>query len=396
METLSVNKNDLFQSVRKKFFDSFGKKDDVFIVRSPGRINLIGEHTDYNDGFVLPAAINRSINLVISKRNDLKCRLYAADVQDSFEFDMRKPEKSSKGWANYLIGVVEQFQKKGYKLQGFDCLFSGDIPIGSGLSSSAAIEAGLALALNDIFELGIDRVQLAMMAQKSEHEFVGVLCGIMDQFANLLSKKNYVFKLDCRSLEYQYIPFDMRELSLVLCDTGLKHELANSEYNLRRQQCEKGVREIASLGFPVSKLRDVSFDILKDCKSKLNPVILDRCQFVVEENDRVEQACAALKANEYGKLGELLFASHDGLRRKYDVSCKELDFLVETAARIDGVLGARMMGAGFGGCTINLVEKGLLQDFKVCIKNEYQRKIGKTPEFYECKLVSGSEIVSRA
>ncbi len=234
-----------------------------------------------------------------------------------------------------------------------------------------------------------------MVAQKSEHQFIGVMCGIMDQFANLLSQENHVFKLDCRSLDYEYIPFDMRYLSLVLCDTGLKHELANSEYNRRRQCCEAGVEKIAGLGYPVSKLRDVSFDILENCKAELDPDVYNKCRYVVEENARVESACNALRKGEYTELGELLYASHEGLRSKYNVSCAELDFLVETAARIDGVLGARMMGAGFGGCTINLVTEDALQDFKARIRTEYQKKIGKEPQFYECKLVSGTEVVSR-
>jgi galactokinase len=395
MENLSIPENELFQTVREKFFGSFGRKEGVLNVRSPGRVNLIGEHTDYNDGFVLPAAINRSINFVMSKRNDLRCRLYASDIQDSCEFDIRKPEKSSKRWANYLIGVVEQFHRDGHFLHGFDCLFGGDIPIGAGLSSSAAIEAGLAFALNELFQLEIDRVELAMMAQKSEHEFVGVNCGIMDQFANLLSQKDSVFKLDCRSLEYEYIPFGMDRLSLILCDTGLKHELANSEYNLRRKQCEIGVKTMAELGYPVSKLRDVSLDMLEDCKSRLEPVIYDRCQYVLEENIRVEQACEALRRNEYEKLGELLFASHEGLRSKYAVSCDELDLLVEAASQIDGVFGARMMGGGFGGCTINIIAKDSSEDFKRRIMNRYRRRTGKEPQFYECKTVSGTEVVSR-
>ncbi|HUI29417.1 MAG TPA: galactokinase [Candidatus Acidoferrales bacterium] len=394
METLSAS-NDLFRAVREKFFGSYGKKDEVIVVRSPGRINLIGEHTDYNDGLVLPAAINRSINFVISRRKDSRCRLYASDIQDSCEFDVNAPEKSSKRWANYLIGVVDQLQKNGYALHGFDCLFGGDIPIGAGLSSSAAIEAGLAFALNEIFELGIERVQLAAMAQESEHQFVGVMCGIMDQFANLIAKEDSVFQLDCRSLDYRYIPFDMKNLSLVLCDTGIKHDLANSEYNLRRRQCESGVRKIASVGHPVSRLRDVSIDLLENCRHELEPVVYDRCRYVLEENDRVRSASKALEMKEYEKLGDLLYASHDGLRNKYSVSCNELDLLVDTASQIDGVLGARMMGAGFGGCTINLIEKDSLQDFRVGVKREYQRKTGKEPEFYECKLVSGADVVSR-
>jgi galactokinase len=395
METLSAQKGDLLRVLREKSLACFERGDDVLIVRSPGRINLIGEHTDYNDGFVLPSAIDRSVNFIVSKRNDLKCRFYAAGIQDGYEFDVRKPAKSPKRWANYLIGIIDQLQHGGHSLGGFDCLFGGNIPIGAGLSSSAAIEAGLAFALNEVFKLGMHRIELAMMAQKSEREFVGVMCGIMDQFANLLSKADHVFKLDCRSNDYEYIPFEMNNLSLVLCDTGLKHELANSEYNVRRRQCGIGVEKIAALGYSVSTLRDVSLDMLKECEGILGPLIYNRCSYVLEENDRVEQACKALSQKEFGKIGELLFASHEGLRNKYNVSCEELDFLVETAARTDGVLGARMMGAGFGGCTINLVRRDFVQDFKARLRISYQKKTGKEPAFYDCRLASGTEVVTK-
>jgi len=390
---MMVAKDEPFRVVREDFFARFGSRKEAVVVRSPGRINLIGEHTDYNEGFVLPAAIDRSINFVVSKRSDLKCSLYAADIRNGCEFDARSPALSTERWANYLIGIIVQLQRGGYSPGGFDCLFGGNIPIGAGLSSSAAIETGLAFALNEVFKLGMNRSELATIAQKSEREFVGVRCGIMDQFANLLSKADHVFKLDCRSLDYEYIPFEMSHLSLVLCDTGLKHELANSEYNLRRQQCETGVGKIAALGYPVSTLRDVNFDMLKECKDVLGPLIYDRCSYVLEENGRVEQACNALRQGEFGKLGELLFASHKGLQNKYNVSCEELDLLVETAACTDGVIGARMMGGGFGGCTINLVEKDALEDFKVRMRKEYQKKIGKEPAFYDCKLESGTEVV---
>jgi galactokinase len=393
MGTLSTTKEHVLQGAKDEFFRRFGRKGDVVVVRSPGRINLIGEHTDYNDGFVLPGAVNRSLNFVISKRNDTKCRLYAADLGAGFDFDVARPVRSTRRWANYLIGVVDQFRRSGYKVDGFDCRFGGDIPIGAGLSSSAAIEAGLAFALNEVFGLGVDRVRLAKVAQKSEHEFVGVMCGIMDQFANLLARKDSVFKLDCRTLEYEYIPFSSERYCIALCDTGVKHELANSEYNRRRQQCESSVNKIASLGYPVFKLRDVSFDMLENCRAELDPDDYEKCRYVLEENVRVDSACDALKKCEYKKLGLLLYASHEGLRSKYKVSCEELDYLVETASHIEGVLGARMMGAGFGGCTINLVEKDAMRDFQARIKSEYERKTGEVPKVYECKLVAGSEVV---
>ena len=394
METLGNMKSRLIRGTEEAFFTAFGRKDKVTVIRSPGRVNLIGEHTDYNDGFVLPAAIDRSMNFAVSKRNDSRCRLHAADIDDDYEFDIEKPGRSRSAWANYLVGVVDQMNRAGCSLRGFDCLFGGDIPIGAGLSSSAAIEAGLAFALNEVFELGFDRVQLAVMAQKCEHEFVGVMCGIMDQFTNLLAKEDSFIKLDCRTLDYEYLPFDMKNLCLVLCNTGVKHDLANSEYNLRRQQCEEGVCKIAGHGYAVSKLRDVTRDMLDEFRTELGPVVYKRCRYVLEENGRVGAACESLREKDYVRLGELLYASHDGLRRMYDVSCEELDLLVDTATAVDGVLGARMMGGGFGGCTINLVEAGASREFKARARKEYEKKFGRVPDFYECKIVPGTEVVS--
>ncbi len=384
---------DIFNSVTERFSEAFGKKDDMIIVRSPGRINLIGEHTDYNEGFVLPSAIDRSIYLVISPRNDSRCRLYAADMLDGYDFDVRKPEKSPKGWANYLIGVVDQLNKGRYDFHGFDCAFGGNIPIGAGMSSSAAIEAGLAFILNEVFQLGMERPEIARIAQKSENEFVGVRCGIMDQFANLLSKGKSVFRLDCRSLEYSYYPFMREDLKFVLCDTQVKRKLASSEYNVRRQQCEAGVKVVREHVPAVRSLRDVTFDMLNSYKNELDPIVYKRCHYVLDENQRVELACDCLEHGDYYRFGALLYESHKGLRDEYEVSCPELDMLVEHASEIDGVLGARMMGGGFGGCTLNLVQKEALNEFEEKISTEYLRKTGKKAEIYECDLVVGTDIV---
>lgn len=378
--------------------DLFSRRLDTdypsIIVRSPARINLIGEHTDYNQGFVMPAAINRYIYLALSARAGTRCRLYASDLDEYWELDLNEIHKSEKRWANYLIGVADQFIKLGYRIGGFDCLFGGDIPLGAGLSSSAAIEAGLGFGLSRIFGLDIRRESLAKLAQAAENEFVGVQCGIMDQFANLLGRERTVFRLDCRSLEFDYHPFLQDAAELVLCDTGVKHELASSEYNLRRQQCEEGARKLSAVQPQIVSLRDVSIDFLEERKDLLGPVVYKRCRYVLEENRRVEMACECLEEGNAGELGRLLYSSHEGLRRDYEVSCRELDVLVDAAAGMNGVIGARMMGGGFGGCTLNLVAKAAVTDFKRKIAERYREGTGLELKFYECNLVSGTHLLS--
>ncbi len=384
---------DHLERVRRAFMHQFGNQESPMAFRSPGRINLIGEHTDYNDGFVLPTSINKEIYLAVSPRTDSVGRLYAVDLSDRFEFDLKHIAKSRKRWANYLIGITDQLIKRGFSINGFDCAFGGDVPIGAGLSSSAAIETGLAFALNTLFSLGIETTQLAKISQASENQFVGVNCGIMDQFANLLGRKKSVFKLDCRTLEFSYYPFDHDDLSIVLCDTGVSRSLATSEYNLRRVQCNAGVMALSIHCEGIRNLRDVSLDMLGEHSAELDPVVYKRCKYVVEENERVQTACASLERGDMSRFGELLYASHRGLRDEYEVSCKELDFLVDASRGIPGVIGARMMGAGFGGCTLNLIEKGAVADFKKEMSSQYSKGIGKNLAFYDCELVSGTEMV---
>ncbi len=380
--------------IRDAFSKRFGISSDPIIVRSPGRINLIGEHTDYNDGFVLPAAVDRNIYFAISGRADEKCMIYSENFAETAEINLRKIERSDKTWPNYLAGVLDQLLSAGYDIGGFDCVFGGSIPIGAGLSSSAAIQAGLAFGLNEMFRLGISRADLAKIAQRSENEFVGVRCGIMDQFANLLSKENSAFRLDCRSLEYVYYPIDQKNLRFILCDTRVNRSLASSAYNLRRQQCEQGVRTISAHDNGIRSLRDVTLGMLDEHKAELDPVVYIRCQYVLEENARVEIACKYLEKADYARFGELLYASHEGLRDEYQVSCTELDVLVDAASTVSGVLGARMMGGGFGGCTLNLVENDALPEFEASVEERYRRKTGKEAKFYECRLAAGTELVA--
>jgi len=382
---------DRILSIREKFQQVF--KEKPLLVRSPGRVNLIGEHTDYNEGFVLPAAVDKAIYFAIAPGKGRSCAVYAYDLGESHEFSLSGLVKSQKGWPNYLMGVVDELQKAGCSISGFQCVFGGDIPIGAGMSSSAAIEAGLAFALNKIFGLGLDPLTLVKLAQKAENEFVGVRCGIMDQFINVFGRPRSVLKLDCRSLDYEYYPFDRPDLRIVLCDTLVKRELASSEYNVRRQQCESGVNLLAKYAPGLKSLRDVSLELLEAHRPEIDPVVYKRCDYVIRENARVEQACADLRKSDFHSFGQRMFGSHSGLRDDYEVSCRELDVLVEAASGIKGVLGARMMGAGFGGCTINLLEEKAVEDFDKTVARAYRGQFGKDPKFYISTLESGTEII---
>jgi galactokinase len=386
IEVISLN---IIENTENQFVKTFGNKPMIF--RSPGRVNLIGEHTDYNEGFVLPAAIDKAIIFAVAGRTDKKCRLCSADLNDDYEFELTNVQKASKSWVNYLLGVVDQFQKRGYKLNGFDCVFGGDIPIGAGLSSSAAIEAGLAFALSDIFNLQIDKLELVKMAQKAEHEFAGVRCGIMDQFINIFGKAGKVLKLDCRSLEYEYYPFEMKDVKIVLLDTHVKHSLASGEYNIRRAQCEEGVSILKKHSPSINSLRDVTLDLLNNHKKEFDAVVYRRCCYVILENERLLNGCNDLKKNDLISFGKRMYQSHEGLRDKYEVSCSELDVLVEIASKESSVMGARMMGGGFGGCTINLVMQKGLNDFIEKAKEEYFKKVGSELKVYVTSIVGGTE-----
>ncbi|QNF32472.1 galactokinase [Adhaeribacter swui] len=370
-------------------------KQEPVLVRSPGRVNLIGEHTDYNNGFVLPAAINKEVYFAVAPNNTNLFRAYAFDLHEQAEFSLQDVKKSDIGWANYLLGVIAQMQEAGHQLSGFDVVFGGNIPIGAGLSSSAAIECGLGFALNHIFNLNIEKFDLVKMGQKAEHEFAGVMSGIMDQFANTFGKKNHVVKLDCRSLEYQYYPFDITDYRIVLCDTQVKHSLASSEYNTRRKECEAGVALLQKYYPEVQSLRDVTEEMLAAHESEFEPIIYKRCRYVVQENNRVEAACQDLENNDLAAFGQKMFASHQGLQHDYEVSCRELDFLADLARQDDSVLGARMMGGGFGGCTINLVKLSGLDAFTQKMTTAYQQEFDVTLKTYVAEIVDGTGLVGR-
>ena len=366
------------------------------MVRSPGRVNLIGEHTDYNLGFVLPAAIEKAIYFAIAPRQDSHCRIISFDKQDVFEFDIHSLNKSAKMWPNYLMGVVDQMLKAGYSIKGFNCVFGGDIPIGAGLSSSAALEAGLAFSLNHLFNLGIDNIELVKMSQKAENEFVGVNCGIMDQYINIFGAQDQVLKIDCRSLDYEYLPFEFKDVAIVLFDTRVSHSLASSEYNQRRKECTQGVQLIQKDYPAVQSLRDVTLNMLHTSQGKLSDVIYRRCKFVVEENERLLKGCRALKIADLKSFGQLMYQAHDGLSKEYEVSCKELDFLVSFARKQPSIFGARMMGGGFGGCTINLVEFGEVEALAASAAEQYRTAFGIDLQTYVTTISAGTGIISAA
>jgi galactokinase len=378
--------------VRTRFRSSFGT--EPLVVRSPGRVNLIGEHTDYNEGFVLPAAVDRAITLAAAPGAGRRYRLLATDLGETHECGADALSRSDKGWPNYLLGVVDQLRRRGIDVPGFDCAFGGDIPLGAGMSSSAAIAAGLAFALNELLALGLDRVTLARLAQAAEHEFVGVRCGIMDQFVNLFGATGHALKLDCRSLAYELVPFAFADVRIVLCDTGVKHALAASEYNLRRQQCEAGVKELRRSRAAIRSLRDVEPDLLEAHREALDPVVYRRCRFVLEENARLLAGCADLARGDLAAFGGRMQGSHAGLRDDYEVSCPELDALTEIARPLPGVLGARMMGGGFGGCTINLVQADAVGSFASVIEREYRRRCGRETRVFVTRIAGGTAVVT--
>ena len=380
----------MLDTIKQVFEQEFSTSP--ILVKSPGRVNLIGEHTDYNDGFVLPAAINRYAYFAIKPNGLNDYRFYSYDFNQSFCTQVNLLEPSSERWANYLLGVIDQMVADGKDIPGFDCVFGGDVPIGAGMSSSAAIECGLAFALNHVYQFGYSNMELAKIAQQAEHKYAGVKCGIMDQFASLHGKANHVLQLDCQTLQFEPFELDMSHLSLILVNTGVKHSLASSEYNKRRAECAEGVEILNQFEPKITSLRDANLNLLKKHKLEFNSKVWDRCTYVIEENERVLSACDALKDKDFLKFGKLMYQSHYGLKDKYEVSCPELDQLVNIAEGIDGVLGARMMGGGFGGCTINLVENGCIDEFEQSIIANYKTPEGVSPDIIKCTISNGTAI----
>lgn len=364
----------LSSSIAKRFVQRFG--EEPLVVRSPGRVNVIGEHTDYNNGFVLPAAIDKAIYIGLSKRQDDNIVLYSEEFGEEEQSTVQGVSISQKHWANYILGVVDQLNKRGYKISGFNLNIDGDVPVGAGLSSSAAVECATAFALIKTFGLDIDRMEMVKIAQKAEHTFPGVMCGIMDMFASAMGKEGHVIKLDCQSLDYEYVPFKIEGYKILLLNTNVKHSLSSSEYNTRRQECTEGVRLLQEGGEPVTSLRDATLPMLNKHVKPANETVYHRCKFIVEENSRLLAACEALKAGDWKTLGEKMYGSHEGLQHEYEVSCKELDFLVDAVRGNEAVIGARMTGGGFGGCTINIVKEDVIASLVADLSKRYEEAMG--------------------
>lgn len=361
---------------------SFRSKPHIFenlkpevIIESPGRINLIGEHTDYNNGFVMPTAIDKKIILKFQKNHTENfCRIYSETFEKGFEFHLDKELKKASGWEDYILGVVKELLDKGAELSGFDCLIHSQLPVGAGISSSAALECGIAGGLNELFGLGLQDVEIVKLSQKAENDFVGSNCGIMDQFSSVMSEKGKIIMLDCRSLEAEFIKADFKNCKLLLLNTNVSHNLADSDYNSRRKECEAAVAIIQKEKPDVQSLRDVSFEMLEKFKNKLQGKMYERCLYVLKENERVLKAAKTLKSRNLKDFGKLMYASHEGLQHNYEVSCPELDFLVDYSRDHEFIYGSRMMGGGFGGCTINLIEEDKIDKYVREVTSAYYKK----------------------
>nr|WP_302960712.1 galactokinase [uncultured Prevotella sp.] len=377
--------------VRSRFVKHFdGQTGNVYA--SPGRINLIGEHTDYNGGFVFPGAIDKGIMCEIRPNGTNKVMAYSIDLKDRVEFDIDDEKGPKASWARYLYGIVQEMKKRGVDVKGFNTAFAGDVPLGAGLSSSAALESCYAYALNDLFgENKVSKWDMVLAGQATEHNYCGVNCGIMDQFASVFGMEGKLMRLDCRSREFEYFPFEPKGYRLVLVDSVVKHELASSAYNDRRKSCENVVAALQKK-YPektIETLRDADWDMLNAVKDEVSEEDMKRATFVLGEKDRVLAVCDALNAGDYETVGKKMYETHHGLSKEYEVSCEELDYLNDIA-REDGVTGSRIMGGGFGGCTINLVKEDLYDHFIADVKKKYAERYGKEPKIYDVVIKDGS------
>lgn len=397
------------QDIRVSFQQLFNIAASL-VVQSPGRINLIGEHTDYNNGFVLPAAIDKCVQVAIAKRTDGAIHMHAIDLQESVIIPAVAIQPHATSWVNYIIGVVAQVQKYSAGAsnnsaaldldKGFDICIQGDIPIGAGLSSSAAVECAVIFALNELYQLGLTTMQMALMTQQSEHEFAGVKCGIMDMFASLHGKSNQVMLLDCANLHHTYYPLDLKDYQIVLFDTQIKHALASSEYNTRRLDCEQGVGVLQQKYPSIKTLRDASKQQVEQClapnnnldKNAISNKVYQRCKYVVDEIERVQLAVKDLLAGDIKAFGKKMFETHEGLSKLYEVSCPELDILVNAVKDNPHVLGARMMGGGFGGCTINIIKKSEVQATINTVAEVYAQQTAHTLKVHQVKIAQGTHI----
>ena len=410
----TYNKNSgRFSAITRKFEDIFGSLP-TFIASAPGRVNLIGEHTDYNDGYVFPVAIDKYVNIAVRKRSDRRVVMHALDVDESWDFRLdalRSIPSETPAWSRYLIGVASLLQASKKQVTGIDAVITGDVPIGAGLSSSAALSVAATLAFltaGSEAEVPIsadDKTELAALCQRVEHEFAGVKCGIMDQTISLLGQENCGLFLDCRSLEYEHVPLNLADHAIAICNTKVKRELAASEYNKRRAECERGVEILRRYLTGITSLRDITLADFKKHEEELPALTQKRCRYVIEENARVVESVSALKCRDEATstltdesliaFGHLMNASHHGLRDDYQVSCMELDLLTDIARDITGVVGSRMTGAGFGGCTVSIVRNDALETFRTHVTTEYHEKTGIEPEIYLCSVSGGAQVFWR-
>ena len=375
------------KAIKDKFNSLFG--NELRVYTSPGRVNLIGEHTDYNGGFVFPGAIDKGIYAAINPNGTDKIRAYSIDYQAMSEFGMREEDAPKEPWARYIFGVVREMQKRGFQPNGFDTVFAGDVPLGAGMSSSAALESTFAFALNDIYNLGIDKFELARIGQSTEHNYCGVKCGIMDQFASIFGKKGHLMRLNCATMEFEYFPFDPKGYKVVLLDTVVKHELASSAYNKRRESCENACAHIAKRHPEVKYLSDATMQMLDEVKNEIPREDYMRAKYVIGEKQRVLDVCDALEKGDYATVGGRMYGTHYGMSKEYEVSCEELDYLNDIAKEC-GVTGSRVMGGGFGGCTINLVKEGLYDKFIATAKEKFNKKFGHEPKVYDVVISDGA------
>lgn len=375
--------------IEKIFSERFGGEGNIYA--SAGRINLIGEHTDYNGGFVFPGAIDKVIMAEIRPNDMEKVRVFSIDIDEYAEFGLKEEDAPSQSWARYIFGICREIQKRGGSVKGFDAVFAGNVPLGAGLSSSAALESCFAFALNDLFNgNSIDKFELAKIGQSTEHNYCGVNCGIMDQFASVFGRKGNLMRLDCRSMEYEYFPFNPKDYRLVLVDSRVKHELADSPYNKRRESCERVAKRLG-----IETLRDATMEDLENIKSDITSEDFFRAKFVIEEKERVLAVCDALNKDDYETVGQKMYETHAGLSKDYEVSCVELDFLNDVAKEL-GVTGSRIMGGGFGGCTINLLPNDLHDKFVKEVTARFNEKYGHEPKIYDVVISDGARLVKEA
>jgi len=376
------------EKVREEYINKYGI-DPAIVIKAPGRINLIGEHTDYNLGFVLPAAIDRVLYIAMGLSEEDMVKVHALDIDDYAEIPLYNWDRTDRLWVDYIKGILKQLADKDVQLRGANCVFGGTIPIGSGLSSSAALDCGFIKALSTLYDYDMADWDIVSMSNRSNNQYLGIGSGILDQFASVFGKKDQCMLLDCSSREYTYHDINLVDIDIVLINTNVKHEHSSSGYNNRPAECQRLIQHLNDAGEPINSLRDLDRDTLDRHRDSLPDKLYNRGSFIIDENDRVHQFVVALAHDNYHQLGQLLYASHEGLSGLYDVSCEELDLLVRLARQNDHVLGARMMGGGFGGCTINLIRRSHRQETIKSIMDTYQTETGVQPEYYDVSIIDG-------